>query len=228
MDATHFPANGAPATIGPNAIIRMGEAIEALEGAPVAKRIFQAAGIEQYLTTPPGGMVPAADVAALHRALHTTLGDARARTAGWVAGQRTAEYLLENRIPAVVRKIMRVVPPPIAARLLAAMITRNAWTFAGTGRVRFWFGSKAALVTISRNPICDGTVSAEPYCDYYAATFERLFAALVHDSTRVVETHCTALGAPECVFEIHWPGLMSFWVPRRSSDGAVGYAPAAG
>jgi divinyl protochlorophyllide a 8-vinyl-reductase len=43
-----------------------------------------------------------------------------------------------------------------------------------------------------------------PVCDYYAATFEGLFRALVHPAARVVETECEACGAPACIFEARW------------------------
>ncbi len=47
-----------------------------------------------------------------------------------------------------------------------------------------------------------------PACDFYAATFERLYARLVHAQTRVKETHGQAMGDPACVFSIS--GWLSF------------------
>ncbi len=50
-----------------------------------------------------------------------------------------------------------------------------------------------------------------PLCDYYAATFERLFRALVHPRAVVVETACEACGADACrwrkpfVLAARWP-----------------------
>jgi replicative DNA helicase len=43
-----------------------------------------------------------------------------------------------------------------------------------------------------------------PACDFYAATFERLFAVLVHARARVHEVACEACGDAECRFEIRW------------------------
>jgi divinyl protochlorophyllide a 8-vinyl-reductase len=43
-----------------------------------------------------------------------------------------------------------------------------------------------------------------PACDYYAATFERLFTVLVHPDAKVVETDCMGRGASACRFEIRW------------------------
>jgi len=37
-------------------------------------------------------------------------------------------------------------------------------------------------------------------CDFYAATFERLFARLVQARARVVEISCHAMGGSDCTF----------------------------
>jgi divinyl protochlorophyllide a 8-vinyl-reductase len=52
--------------------------------------------------------------------------------------------------------------------------------------------------------MCVGLQADAPACGYYAATFEGLFAALVHRRARVVEVACEAQGAPACVFEVRW------------------------
>jgi divinyl protochlorophyllide a 8-vinyl-reductase len=41
-------------------------------------------------------------------------------------------------------------------------------------------------------------------CDFYAATFERLYRELVDPRTTAVETACAAAGAAECVFELRF------------------------
>jgi divinyl protochlorophyllide a 8-vinyl-reductase len=41
-------------------------------------------------------------------------------------------------------------------------------------------------------------------CDYYAATFERLFQALVDRGALVTETECEANGGSACNFEVRW------------------------
>ncbi|WP_235823343.1 4-vinyl reductase [Azohydromonas sediminis] len=43
-----------------------------------------------------------------------------------------------------------------------------------------------------------------PACDFYAATFERLFRALVHPRASVAETACEACGDDACRFEVRW------------------------
>ncbi len=190
--------------IGPNAIVRAAEAIEALDGAAAARTVFRAAGIERYLSDPPAAMVPETEVAALHQVMHGALGDARARSASWIAGQRTARYLLAHRIPRPMQAVLRALPAWAASRLLMRAIAGNAWTFVGSGKLTIRNGNPT-LVAIGDCPLCRGAMSDEPCCDFYAATFEHLFARLVHGGAAAVESACAAAGDAECLFEIAWP-----------------------
>lgn len=187
------------ARIGPNAITRVAEAL----GRDRAPRVFAVAGLAHHLRAPPEAMVDETEVVRLHRALRGVLGDREARRIARRAGELTGDYLLAHRIPAAARRVLRALPAALAAPLLLAAIRRHAWTFAGSGRFSATAGRPATLV-IEGNPLCRGAVSDEPLCDYYAATFERLFRALVHPRARVVETACEACGAGECRFEVRW------------------------
>jgi divinyl protochlorophyllide a 8-vinyl-reductase len=192
-----------PARIGPNAIVRMAEAVRAQAGEGAAARLFLRAGLADYLTHPPQHMVDEREVAALHRALREAFDGERARRLSRGAGERTGAYLLAHRIPRPVQGLLRLLPAPLAARMLLSAIGRHAWTFAGSGRFSAQAGPPVRLA-IAGNPLCRGVRSAEPACDYYAATFERLFRALVHPHARVVETACEATCATACVFEVCW------------------------
>jgi divinyl protochlorophyllide a 8-vinyl-reductase len=189
--------------IGPNAVIRVAEGLDAFEGRAVTGRVFSASHIAHYLKVPPSDMVAESDVTALHRELHATLGLSRARSVAWIAGQRTADYLLSNRIPKPVQKILKVLPSRLASRVFLAAISRNAWTFAGSGRFSYKLDHPVNF-SVADCPICRGLHTSAPCCDYYAATFERLFAELVHPEARVVETACAAMGARACNFHISW------------------------
>ena len=79
----------------------------------------------------------------------------------------------------------------------------HAWTFAGSGRFSARHGHTTVL-SIAACPMCRDQTASEPLCDYYAGTFERLFARLVHPSARARETHCQAMGDAACRFEITW------------------------
>lgn len=189
--------------IGPNAITRVAEALSAMEGAGAARRVFSRAGLPQYLLRMPTDMVDETHVTRLHQALVEYLGAPRARAIGRRAGQYTADYLLAHRIPAAAQRALRILPAAIASRLLAQAIARHAWTFAGTGTFSARHGRPTTFL-VADSPICRGQMSTVPCCDFYAATFERLYARLVHPYAQVVETDCRAMGAAACSFAITW------------------------
>lgn len=189
--------------IGPNAIIRVAEVLPARVGDAVTHALFEQAGQLHYLLQPPHDMVPELEVLALHRVLRRELGWALARQVTREAGQRTAAYLLAHRIPRPVQRLLKLLPAPLAARVLLQAISRNAWTFVGSGRFSATPGTPV-LLQIEHNPLCRGVVADAPACDFYAATFETLFRELVHPRSRVVEVACEASGGNACRFEIRW------------------------
>jgi divinyl protochlorophyllide a 8-vinyl-reductase len=189
--------------IGPNAITRVAEALSTMEGKSAAQRVFGRAGLQIYLADAPTDMVDETHVIRLHRALVDDLGAARAREVGWMAGQHTADYLLAHRIPPLAQRVLRALPAPLASRLLAKAIARNAWTFAGTGTFSARH-RRTTVFSIANCPICRGQKAAAPCCDFYAATFQRLYIRLVHPHARVIETECQAMGAMACSFAITW------------------------
>lgn len=189
--------------IGPNAITRVAEVLPARVGTAVTRALFDRAGLLRYLAAPPQAMVDEAEVRALHGVLREALGVAAAREVARAAGLRTADYLLAHRIPKPVQALLKWLPAPLAARVLLTAIRRNAWTFAGSGTFSASAGRPCRLV-IRGNPLCLGVAAAEPGCDFYAGTFERLFQVLVHHGAQVVETHCEACGHDACRFEIRW------------------------
>jgi divinyl protochlorophyllide a 8-vinyl-reductase len=199
-------AQAAAARIGPNAILRVMDALREAGGEPLVERLMDAAGLRAYLRAPPQAMVPEDEVCRLHLALHTGLPEAQARSVARRAGTATGDYLLAHRIPGPVQMLLRALPAPLAARVLLAAIRRHAWTFAGSAAFTARAGHPVVL-TLQHNPLCRGLKRrTEPACGYYAATFERLFRALVHRDARCVEVACEAQGAPACRFEIRWRG----------------------
>jgi divinyl protochlorophyllide a 8-vinyl-reductase len=189
--------------IGPNAIIRVAEVLRAGRGEDVAVALFSRAGLLPYLTQPPEAMVDENEVTRLHQVLRESLGNLQAQQVARQAGTRTAEYLLAHRIPRAAQAVLKRLPPALAARALLSAIRGHAWTFAGSGIFRALAGHPVVL-SIHCNPMCRGTRLAEPGCDFYAATFEHLFRALVHPASKVVETHCEACGDTMCRFEVRW------------------------
>lgn len=197
---------GTPGRIGPNAILQCMVQLDAACGAAAGADLMRRAGLGAYVERPPQQMVDEREVRALHETLRAVLGIGPARALGRAAGLATGDYLLKHRIPAVARVLLPRLPAGLAARLLLAAVSRHAWTFCGSGRfdVRPADGGRPLRVSLCGSATSVGAQSAEPLCDYFAATFERLFQSLVHPRTRVVETACMAMGAPSCEFEIRW------------------------
>ena len=196
MSATH----GQP-RIGPNAVIRLAEAVDALESQSVTRRIFTAAGLARYAAALPETMVPEEDVTALHHRLRLELGPARAASASWIAGLRTADYLLAHRIPKPVQRLLKPLPKRLAAFIFLKAIGQHAWTFAGSSRFQ-WAMGRSITLSFDDCPLCRKDRAETPCCSYYAATFERLFRKLIDPDTTVRETECIAAGGGTCRFEV--------------------------
>jgi len=189
--------------IGPNAVTRVAEVLAERFGVPRMAAIFRRAGLAQYVDALPAQMVDEAEVIRLHTELRATLDAAVARDVAREAGRRTGSYLLAHRIPRPVQWLLKCLPPALSARVLLTAVTRHAWTFAGSGRFEV-LGYSPVRVSISSNPLARAVRADAPQCDYYAATFERLFCALVSRYSAVVETSCESAGAAACIFEVRW------------------------
>jgi divinyl protochlorophyllide a 8-vinyl-reductase len=192
------------ARIGPNAVTRMAEALRARHGEAVAARIFGAAALGEMLRDPPQQMIDERDVARLHRSAYAALGAAAAAAVARDAGARTGAYLLAHRIPRPVQWLLRRLPAAIAARLLVAAIARHAWTFAGSGDFGVRWQRGGVRLAIAHCPLCREVAASDPACDFYCATFERLFGELVRAGSTVTEVACQACGGETCVFEVRW------------------------
>lgn len=197
-------AAGTAARIGPNAVTRMAEALRARHGEAATARIFATATLGDMLRHPPQEMIDERDVARLHRSAHAALGAIAAAAVARDAGTRTGAYLLTHRIPRLVQWLLRRLPAPLAARVLVAAIVRHAWTFAGSGRFGVRWQRGGVQLSISDCPLCREISAGDPACDFYCATFERLFAELVRAGSTVTEVACQACGGRACVFEVRW------------------------
>lgn len=191
------PASDRTGRIGPNAILQILAAVRAREGEAAVTRLTRRAGLEDRLARPIVGLVPVAEVRALHIALLDLVGLAHAHTLVAEAGRRTASYLLGYRIPYLFRQLLRLVPTRCRSRLLLAAITRHAWTFTGGGLFRIEPGSPPRAV-IEPCPLCPEASRTGLGCVYYAATFEELLRTLVDPRIRVEPVACEAAGSRRC------------------------------
>jgi divinyl protochlorophyllide a 8-vinyl-reductase len=199
------PAESAQAVprIGPNAITRIGEALRARVGEPGTVRVFVAAGLDAYLPAMPVAMVDEAEVTRLHHALRAAYDADGAAAIARDAGRLTGDYLLAYRIPRPVKALLRLLPAALAAGVLVRAIERNGWTFCGSARLTVRVGATVRFRLVNC-AICRDAQADHMLCDYYAATFERLFEALVAGNTVVTEIECEATGGEACVFEARW------------------------
>lgn len=196
-----FDDGGVIVRIGPNAITRVAEALNAARGS--ADDIFAAAGLAHYLADPPEAMVDERDVTALQQTLRSQLDAETACRVAHDAGLRTGDYLLANRIPRPAQRILKLLPPGPATRMLLKAVGKHAWTFSGSGHFSYTIG-RPVSVSIQDCPLCRGSHAETPVCDFYRGAFERLFRTLVDPHTDVTETQCQAMGADACIFEMHW------------------------
>lgn len=191
-------ASGSGGRIGPNAILQLVLSVRAGEGEAAAQRILRRARLEARLAEPVEGLVPVAEVAALHAALVETVGIERARALVADAGRGTAAYLLAHRIPGLFQRLVARCPVPLGRRLLLAAIGRHAWTFTGGGRFSARLGPPLQL-RIEPCPLCPAEGREGLGCVYYAATFETLLRRLVDPLTRIEPAACGAAGSRTCL-----------------------------
>jgi divinyl protochlorophyllide a 8-vinyl-reductase len=185
----------AQARVGPNAILQCAPALAALGGEDLTRRIYADAGLSRMLDMPPENMVPQDEVVALHRAIADGLPPDQAAQVARDAGARTGRYIVENRIPAPARLMLRALPARLSGPTLLRAITRHAWTFAGDADVLHDPGPDMRLAILD-NPLAIGP------CHWHEAVLQTMFRRLVSRRAQVRETRCCARGAPACIFEI--------------------------
>ncbi|MFK8041997.1 bacteriochlorophyll 4-vinyl reductase [Congregibacter sp.] len=192
------PPNDGLARIGANSVLKLVPLLDDVLGETERNRLVLSTGLSELPKHE--GMMAETPAAALHQAIrasHPTLAPALTKR----AGERTAEYIMEQRIPAAALQVMLNLPPWLSAPLLASVIKKHAWTFAGSGT--FSVRSKDPLVfALKDNPVVRGEHSTVPLCHWHSAVFQRLFSTIVDSNLRCIETQCCATGADSCIFEI--------------------------
>lgn len=179
--------------IGPNAVIQLAAALKRLEGRNAAEHIFANAGYSRLLDTPPDEMVDEAIPAKLYRSLYALLPRDRAHRVALESGRLTADYVMANRIPFLVRALLRLLPASLSGPLLLTAIKKNAWTFIGSGTCQFSM-KHPYTIEIENNPL------KMPDCQWHAAVFERLFRCLVASDMTVSHPKCVSHGDASCQF----------------------------
>lgn len=187
--------------IGPNAIIQSAHVLRDRLGAAEAERLLQlATGYD--MAHLPHAMVDEREPLSLVRTVMDELGEARATSILREAGQRTADYLLANRIPRPAQWVMRAAPRRVGLALLLKAMAANAWTFAGSGTFSVLRSHGTTSLCFHDCAMCRGIEATGPMCDFYAGTFEHLIRTLIAPQARVVEVECQAHGGHDCRFEV--------------------------
>lgn len=200
MHATH-PGLGA-ARIGPNAIIQTVTALEEERGPQETRRFLQQIGRDDLIEQLPTQMVDELEFISLIGAIRADMGVAAAARILARSGERTAAYLLANRIPAPARVLLPLLPRRLGLSLLLKAIAGHAWTFAGTGRFSYSVHGKGATLSLGDCPECRGLTASEPICRYYESCFQALLRPLIDRRLTVRERTCSAQGGDACVFEV--------------------------
>ncbi len=200
------------ARIGPNAVLQTLAALEELEGADQRVLAARLAGIDRERLA---GMVPEAWFLALIRAVRELLPAARADAVLRLAGALTADYVAENRIPGLFRRLLGALPARVGIPLLLAAFRRHAWTFAGSGRFRVE-GAYPGTLVLEACPTCRLGAAKAPAGAYYEAAFQGLLH-IVDARVRVREFRCRSLGDPSCQFAIELSGQTVHGEPSCAS-----------
>ncbi|MEM7616516.1 MAG: bacteriochlorophyll 4-vinyl reductase, partial [Pseudomonadota bacterium] len=179
-----------------NAILQLLPVIEQFGGPGRLDQTLERAGVTPHFDAT--SMVPEMQAARLHRQLRQEEPEMAAHLSS-EAGLRTADYILENRIPKKVRLALVAMPARLAAPILSKAIAEHAWTFVGSGKFEVVTPWKFA---IHDNPLIRGETSPHPLCHWHVAVFRRLYQCLVHRRCVCVETSCGAQTGGPCKFEL--------------------------
>lgn len=203
MHTTYAPAG--VVRIGPNSIIQTVGALNELYGAEAARAILERIGHSALNEQLPTDMVDEHVFMALINALRTDLGFEATGKVLARSGERTADYLLANRIPAPIRILLPWLPASLGLRIFLKAIAGHAWTFAGSGRFSYVVGRRGATICLADSPECRGIATDAPLCHYYTHCFQTLLRPLINPQLMVRETACGAMGADACTFEVTIP-----------------------
>lgn len=194
------PATMHAARIGPNAIIQTIAALREVYAPDELPRLL-AGGAEAYLSQLPHEMIPEEQFHALVELITPRLGIERAGEILYRSGERTADYVRANRIPAPFRAVLGVLPAPLGLRLLLLAISKHAWTFAGSGKFSFHLG-RAPWISIGKPVDHDTSAIAAVLCRYYCGSFTQMLRRVVSQRIELRETSCQARGGEACVYQI--------------------------
>ena len=171
--------NTAPSKIGPNSIIQTVAALEASYGKTKTENMLRKIGQGYLVGNLPKEMVEEGKFHTLVCALQKEIGDTATSGILKESGKRTAHYLLKVRIPGIFQKFLKLLPPRPAFKLFLFAISKNAWTFAGSGEFTYTMNRPPEItvkVTFPTQPVVG---------NFYLGTFTALLQELVNPKTTI-------------------------------------------
>jgi divinyl protochlorophyllide a 8-vinyl-reductase len=179
------------ALIGPHAVIHSVLVMREYLGEAETNAILANAQIAEMPTG--AHMIPEIEVLRLHRWLELRE-PVECFAIAAEAARRTADYIIANRIPALVSGLLPRLPVTVSAHMLMAAVRRHAWTFVGAGKFN---PAGAWQFAIDRSGAEDPILLPEALLSWYAKVFERLYARLVSpDCSCALEER--PLATPHC------------------------------
>lgn len=191
-------AGVAAARIGPNALIQSVNALREQYDAARIQSILHQCSQEALLVSLPTTMVAEQAFAGLVVALADQLGVAEAHKILWRAGQLTAGYLLQHRIPRPFQWLLRPLPHRSALQLLLLAVGKHAWTFVGSGQFSYVVGKTPELTVLTR------LYPGEAVCGFYGGTFDHLIHVLIATQAQTKVTTSLTAGQTTCVYAIQF------------------------
>ncbi|MBZ4219374.1 MAG: bacteriochlorophyll 4-vinyl reductase [Chlorobium sp.] len=168
-----------PSRIGPNSIIQTVAALESAYGKTKCEALLSKIGQGYLVGNLPKEMVEEAKFHSLVIALQKEIGETATSSILKESGERTARYLLKVRIPGIFQQLVKLLPPRLAFKLFLFAISKNAWTFAGSGEFSYTMNRPPEItvrVTFPTNPVVG---------NFYLGTFTALLQELVNPATTI-------------------------------------------
>lgn len=197
-DGSHSFAPETDALIGPNAILQLQAPVQEILGQDVLAQVLDLCRVP----LPTGDrMISEQDVARVHHTLWQLFPDL-AEAVSERAGQATADYIRQNRIPRVARLALRVMPAHMAEGMLTKAIADHAWTFCGSGALETRREEGRIHFLIRDNPLADRHAHPQHACHWHSAVFAGLFSRLLGKHYDCREVSCGAMGGDVCHFVV--------------------------
>jgi len=165
-------------------------------GKEEAEALLSRIGQGHFIGNLPTDMTDESKFHALVTALDTEIGAKKTEAILEESGRRTAEYLLRVRIPGLFQKFLKLLPAGPAFSLLFFAISKNAWTFAGSGEFAYTTGKNPVITLKVIHP------SRPSVGSFFLGTFTHLVHALVNTKAAITPTIQPSASSLNCTYRV--------------------------